>query len=306
MPRLPWVADGRRAATGHARQGRQRPARVASRDARGPRRSRPGPADGRRGATDLPDEHVRAGRRRPAARRLGVRAHRQPDAQSPRGGRGRARGRGARDRVRERLGDDRGDRGAAAARGGGRHRRRRLRRHVPPLRPRPRGPRDRRALHRPRDRSGRRARAAANGPDRADADGLARDPVEPVAEGRGCARDRGCRARPSRSTRRAADRRRGQHVRLAARPAAAHARRGHQLPLRDEVPRRPLGHDRRRARDRPRRPGGAAPLPPERDRRGARPVRLLPHPARIRTLADPDGPPLRERPARRRRPGCPR
>ena len=71
-----------------------------------------------------------------------------------------------------------------------------------------------------------------------------------------------------------------QHVRVAGPPAAAPARRGHRLPLGDEVPGRPFGHDRRRGGHVGRRGRRAAALPAERDGRRARAARLLPRPAR--------------------------
>ena len=86
---------------------------------------------------------------------------------------------------------------------------------------------------------------------------------------------------------------------IAARPAAAVARRGHRLPLRDEVPGRSLGHRQRRA-------GHLAAttsierlrVPPERDRRGARAVRLLPRPARPADARAAHGAPLDQRAGR--------
>ena len=86
------------------------------------------------------------------------------------------------------------------------------------------------------DRPRRRRRRAA----RRDAPDLGRDADEPAAERR---RRRG-RRRPARAR---AGRRR-QHVRDAGQPAPARARRRLRRPLDDEVPRRPLGHDRRRGR----------------------------------------------------------
>ena len=86
-----------------------------------------------------------------------------------------------------------------------------------------------------------------------------------------------------------------QHVRLAGPPAAARAGRGRRLPLRDQVPRRALGHDPGRRGDERRRGGRAAAVPAERDGRRARAVRLLPRPARPADARAPDGAPLRER-----------
>ena len=85
-----------------------------------------------------------------------------------------------------------------------------------------------------------------------------------------------------------------QHVRVACPAAAAPARRGHRLPLGDEVPGRPFGHGRRRGG---RRPGGgaAASLPAERDGRRAQAARLLPRPARSADRPSPDGAARRQR-----------
>ena len=209
----------------------------------------PDEADRRRLAADLPDLDLRPGRRRPAARRLRVRAQPEPDPRAARA-RGRGpRGRPPRDRVRERLGDDGGDRPARRRGRRDPRRRRRLRRHVPLLRARP-----------PARRAAGRASyvdlasgdgRAVGGPDRADAPRLVRDAVEPAAQGhrhRGRGRDhprpRGAGG-PG-----AAARRRRQHVRVARAPAAARARRRHRVPLGHQVPRRPLGHDPRRSRSR--------------------------------------------------------
>ena len=63
-------------------------------------------------------------------------------------------------------------------------------------------------------------------------------------------------------------------------PATAGAGRGHRLPLRDQVPGGPLGHHQRRPRHLPDGPVRATEVPPERDRRGARALRLLPGDAR--------------------------
>ena len=165
----------------------------------------------------------------------------EPDPRAARtGGRG-ARGRHARDRVRVGVGGDGGHRRAGRAGRRDRRRGRRLRRDLPLPRARPSRQGRRRPLRRPR----RRAGCAVGGPHRADAPGLVRDAVEPAAQGRRHRGDRGDRRASRGRGRPAAARRRRQHVRLAGPPAAADARGGHRLPLRDEVPRRPLGHDRR-------------------------------------------------------------
>ena len=61
--------------------------------------------------------------------------------------------------------------------------------------------------------------------------------------------------------------RRRQHVRVAGAPAAPGARRGHRLPLGDEVPRGPQRHGPRRRRDARRGRRRPAAVPPERDGR---------------------------------------
>ena len=77
------------------------------------------------------------------------------------------------------------------------------------------------------------------------------------------------------------------------RPLAA--RRGHRLPLGDEVPRRSLGHDPRRGGHLGRGRRRAPALPAERDGRRARAARLLPRPARAADPPPADGAPRRER-----------
>ena len=82
-----------------------------------------------------------------------------------------------------------------------------------------------------------------------------------------------------RRPRRAAHPGRRQHLRLADLATPARARRGHRLPLGDEVPRRPLRHHQRRAGHLARRSARAPQVPAERDRRRAGTVRLLPRAA---------------------------
>ena len=119
------------------------------------------------------------------------------------------------------------------------------------------------------------------GADRADPARLVRDADEPAPEGH---RHRGVgrvvRERAAQAGRAGPLDRRRQHVRLARPAAAARARRRHRVPLGDEVPRRPLRHDPRRRGHARRRGRRAAAVPPERDGRRARAVRLLPRPAR--------------------------
>ena len=93
-------------------------------------------------------------------------------------------------------------------------------------------------------------------------------------------------------------RRRRQHLRHAGQPAAARARRRRGDPLRDEVPRRALGHGARRGRRG--RPGAAraGALRAERRGRDPRPDGLLPRPPRAAHAAPADG---RERRATRAR-----
>src|SRR3972149_1581267 len=70
-----------------------------------------------------------------------------------------------------------------------------------------------------------------------------------------------------------------RYVDLTGDPAGALGG-GVPLPLGDEIPGRPLRHGQRRAGHLARGPPRAAPVPAERHRRGARPVRLLPRAAR--------------------------
>ena len=105
-------------------------------------------------------------------------------------------------------------------------------------------------------------------------DGVAGDADQPAAHvrrhrGRGRARPRARRPR-----------RRRQHVRHAVPAAAARARRRHRRALGDQVPRRPQRRRRRVRRRRRRRARRAPALHPERGRRRARAVRLLPRAAR--------------------------
>ena len=109
----------------------------------------------------------------------------------------------------------------------------------------------------------------------------------------------GGRRRP----RRRRTRRRRQHVRDAVPPAPARARRRRRRPLDDEVPRRPLGRDRRlRRHGRPDR-RRAPEVPAEVARRRARAVRLLARPPRPQDPGHPHGAPLRERARGRGLPG---
>ncbi len=89
--------------------------------------------------------------------------------------------------------------------------------------------------------------------------------------------------------------RRRQHLRQPLPPAAAGARRGRRRALPDQVHGRPLGRRRRRAGHR--RPGArrGAGVPPERDGRGRRALRLLAGAARHQDARRPDGPAQRER-----------
>ena len=130
---------------------------------------------------------------------------------------------------------------------------------------------------RPR-RGGRRLRRRT-----AAADGLDRDAVEPAAQGHRHQRGRAPRGGGRRHHRGR------QHVRHAVPPAAAGPRRRPGAALRHQVPRRPFGRHRRPDRDALRRAGREAALPPERRRRGAEPVRLLPRDARPADAGDADG-----------------
>ena len=97
--------------------------------------------------------------------------------------------------------------------------------------------------------------------------------------------------------RRAAGRR--QHVRQPVPAAAARARRRRGRPLHDQVRRRPLRRGRRRAGRRGRGARRGAGLPPERDGRGQRALRRLADAARRQDPGRTDGPPLRQRRADR-------
>ena len=157
------------------------------------------------------------------------------------------------------------------------------------------GRRGRGALRRPRRAPG----CAVGGPQRADPPRVARDAVEPAAQGH---RHRGGRGDPPRARgagRAAAAARDRQHVRVARDPAAARAGRGRRVPLRHEVPRRPLGHRGRGGGDVRRRGRRPAALSPERDGWRAGAVRLLPRPARPADAPPADGPPQRQRPGGR-------
>ena len=119
--------------------------------------------------------------------------------------------------------------------------------------------------------------------------GVAGDAVQSAAQdhrhpGRRRARARGRRAR-----------RRRQHVREPVPAESARARRRHRRPLDHEVRRRPLRLRRRRGDRERRRARGAAALHPERDGRGARAARLLPHAARREDARRAHGAPLRQR-----------
>ncbi len=194
-------------------------------------------------------------------------------------------------RVRLRLGaGGRGRRAppAPAGRRGG-ARRRRLRRHVPPDR---QGVRRRRA---PVD-GGRPHRPGGPGPGvaRGHGDRVGREPHQPGDGGR---RHRGGgrgRARP----RRAPGGR--QHVRHAVPAATAGPRRRRGGALLDQVPGRAFRRGRRVRGAERRRPGVRARIHAERG--GGHPVagRLLPRPARGQDAGRPHGPPLRQRPRRRR------
>ena len=132
-------------------------------------------------------------------------------------------------------------------------------------------------------------------PGRAHAARVDRDADEPAAQHRRHPRSSRCRAR-----RRRAPRRR-QHLRDAVPPAAARARRRHRRPLDDEVPRRPLRRHRRLHGDERPDDLGAAALPAEVARRGARAVRRLARAARAEDARRADAPALRERARGRRR-----
>ena len=98
--------------------------------------------------------------------------------------------------------------------------------------------------------------------------GVGRDADQPAAGHRRHRRDRRAGARGRRAGGR------GQHLRHALPAAAARARRRRGGALDHQVLRRALRRHRRRPGGRRRRPGRAAALPPERDRRRGQPVRL--------------------------------
>ena len=201
---------------------------------------------GRRLAADLPDHDLRPGRRRPAARRLRVRPQPEPDPRAPRaGGRG-PRGRPPRDRVRERLGGDRGDRPARRAPA--------RRSSSATTSTAARTATSSACTGRPGGGSRELRRPRVGRPD-ALWEGLTErtrlvwletpsNPLLKVIDIAAVGRDRP-RPRGAGGPGAAAARRR-QHVRVARAPAAARARRGHRVPLGHEVPRRALGHGPRR------------------------------------------------------------
>ncbi len=216
--------------------------------------------------------------------RLRVRPDPEPDPRAPRAGGRDPRGRRVRRRLLVGIGSDRGHRRARRAGRGDRRRRRPVRRDVPLLRQGPPAAGGRDPVRRPvraRCDSSRRARRPAGGRPLAEHPArLVRDPDEPATEAHRHRRRREGGPRPSRRRRPGAARRRRQHVRLAGHPAADPPRCRHRLPLGHEVPRRPFRH---RQRGRGHEPAGgrrAPALPPERDGRGARTVRLLPRPPR--------------------------
>ena len=125
--------------------------------------------------------------------------------------------------------------------------------------------------------------------------------VTDIAASAATIRDRAAQAGQARAARR-----RRQHLRVARPPAAARARRRHRVPLGHQVPRRALGRDPRHRGHLERRRRRAAAVPPERDGRRARAVRLLPDPARPPDPRPADGAPLRQRDGRRPVPRRPR
>ena len=131
--------------------------------------------------------------------------------------------------------------------------------------------------------------AAADHPGR-----LVRDADQPAAGHRGHRRGRGRHAGGRGPARRR------QHLRLALPAAAARAGRGRRPALHHEVPRRPLGRRRRRARHQRRRARRAVDVHAERGRLGARAVRQLAHAAGRQDARGPDGAAQRQRRARRR------
>ena len=264
--------------------------RDAVRDAGDPRR--PGPRRrvrlGQR--PDLPDLDVRAAGGR-QAEGVGLRARRQPDARGVAAGARLARGRLEGPVLLERAGRD--DDAAPDAEAG-RPRAdlgRRVRRDVPAARSRD-GPVGPRVRHRRHDRP-RRVPFGRTGGHGAR---VGRVPHQPVPQG-GRHRRRG----RTRAPRRRAVRRR-QHVRDPVPAAAARARRRRRAALDDEVPRRTLGPDRRRARDERRRAGRTPLVPRERGGRRSGPDGLLPRPPRREDARFADGSTLPGREADRRVP----
>ena len=146
---------------------------------------------------------------------------------------------------------------------------RRVRRHLPSPRPR-HGPVGPRLRHRGHD-GPRRVPFRRTGGHGARVGGV---PHQPLPEG-GRYRRRGGPRAPGRGAVR-----RRQHVRDPVPAAAARARRRRGAALDDEVPRRALGPDRRRARDERRRAGRTPLLPRERGRRRPGSDGLLPRAAR--------------------------
>ena len=265
---------------------------------RRPRRRRARRADGRGLAADLPDIDLRAGRRRPAARRLRVQRARQNPTrerleravaalEGGRHGIAFASGSAATAAIAQLaaageeivVGDDvyggtfryfeRVHRASGAA------------------------SRGTSTSRRARTRCGRRstARRASSGSRRRRTRCSRSIDIAAVAAV-------GPRVRRA-GGRRAAARRRRQHVRVAGAPAAARAGRRHRVPLRDEVPRRALGHGRRR-RGHERRRRSPARLRFLQNAMGGVPgaARLLPRAARAPDAASAHGAPLRERPGR--------
>ena len=292
--RDPSYLISRRYDGGHARPRRalRRPRRV--RDPRGPRRRRARRDDRRRLAADLPDLDLRPGRRRPAARA----ATSTPAARTRPASASSARWRTSRAGAT-------GSRSRAA--------RRRPRRS-------PSSPaRATRSSSATTSTAARTATSSASTGPRAagrasyvdlasghDAlwEGLTartrlvwfESPSNPLLKVTDIAAAAATRPRPrGAGGAGAAARRRRQHVRVAGAPAPARARRRHRVPLGHQVPRRALGRDPRDRGHVERRRRRAAAVPPERDGRRARAVRLLPGPARAAHARPADGAPLRER-----------
>ena len=172
---------------------------------------------------------------------------------------------------------------------------RRVRRDVPVARP-GHGPVGSRVRHGGHDRP-RRLPLRRTGEHRAR---VGRVPHQPLPEGDRHRRGRRPRAQGGRAVRR------GQHVRDAVPAATARARRRRRVALDDEVPRRALGPDRRRARDERRRAHRAPVVPRERGGRRPRPDGLLPRAPRREDARPADGGALPGREADRRvPPGAP-